>query len=278
MTTTLPVRCDESRCAVVDWSTIDPVGSADGYARVVGGCLCAVGLLEAHRHGFLAFPAPDQAAIETNRVLYGPQVAAGRTLRLDRGRVEPYSLTWFNPARRPRLRAGELRLPLSLGRQLRNRLSWTTTVDQRFAEVVQQCSVGRPRSWLTPQLALCLVQLHEQGWAHSVEVWDDEGDLVAGVVGVGVGRTFSCDTMFHRASGAGRCAVTALAHRLPADVWLDLQWTSDFASSLGAVPTSRTDHLATMRDDSPLVPRTGRAPASALCLPAGARRGRSSGG
>ena len=90
-----------------------------------------------------------------------------------------------------------------------------------------------------------MTALHEQGWAHSIEVWQD-GDLIGGALGVGVGRALSGDSIFSRRPEAARIAVADMAARLAqaGGVLIDAQWDSPFLRSLGAVLMPRDDYLA----------------------------------
>jgi len=77
--------------------------------------------------------------------------------------------------------------------------------DSAFEEVVRACS-EREWTWLVPARVQVAVALHKQGRAHSVEVWNRDGDLVGGVFGVDMGRIFISESSFHRESNAGKVA------------------------------------------------------------------------
>jgi leucyl/phenylalanyl-tRNA--protein transferase len=89
-----------------------------------------------------------------------------------------------------------------------------------------------------------MVELHEQGWAHSIEVWQD-GDLIGGAFGVGVGRALSGDSMFNRRPNAARIAVADMAARFAqaGGTLIDAQWDSPCLRSLGAELMPRDDYL-----------------------------------
>ena len=94
-------------------------------------------------------------------------------------------------------------------------------------------------------------QLHRLGWTHSIEVWDEQGELVGGLYGIEVGGLFAGESMFHRRSDASKVALMTLVDRLsagvaPADLGrrlLDVQWTSSHLASLGAVEMPRQQYL-----------------------------------
>ena len=74
----------------------------------------------------------------------------------------------------------DLRVTRSLRRSLRR---YRITVDIAFADVVDACrAIERPHGWISPDIRDAYVGLHRMGWAHSVEAWSEEGELVGRVV------------------------------------------------------------------------------------------------
>ena len=131
-------------------------------------------------------------------------------------------------------------------KQLRRGRAWTTA-DRAFGRVAEECRAGREPRWFTDALLASMTALHEQGWAHSIEMWQD-GDLIGGALGVGVGRALSGDSMFSRRPEAARIAVADMAARLAqaGGVLIDAQWDSPFLRSLGAVLVPRDGYLAAL--------------------------------
>ena len=68
----------------------------------------------------------------------------------------------------------------------------------------------RPGGWITPQFVKAYDRLHELGWAHSFECFDDDGELVGGLYGVRIGGFFAGESMFHAATDASKVALVAL--------------------------------------------------------------------
>ena len=130
-------------------------------------------------------------------------------------------------------------------RQLRNGPEWATTANRSFQRVTEECRGRREPRWLTDTLLESLLDLHQAGWAHSVEVWEGD-DLVGGAFGIGTGGTFSGDSMFHRRPNAARVAVADLAARWAhaGGAAIDAQWDSPFLRSLGADPMPRAGYLS----------------------------------
>ena len=116
---------------------------------------------------------------------------------------------------------------------------WQPAMDRAFADVVDGCAAARedpPGIWLTPRLAHLYDRLHAVGVAHSFELWDGDA-LVAGALGVTLGRAVLLETMFHTVPHAGNVNLVRTLERLrDAGVTLcDIQLISDHTRRLGAV-------------------------------------------
>ena len=87
-------------------------------------------------------------------------------------------------------------------------------------------------------------QLHELGWAHSVETFRD-GELVGGLYGVRINGFFAGESMFHTAPDASKVALVHLVRWLVATgaTLLDVQWTTPHLVSLGAIDVRRDEYL-----------------------------------
>ena len=125
---------------------------------------------------------------------------------------DPYGVAWWSPDPRPVLSVGQVHLGRNVRKQLR-RGDERTTANTRFRQVAEECRAGREPRWLTDPLLGSLIELHQQGWAHSIEVWLD-GDLIGGAMGIGIGAVISGDSLFSRHPGAASIAVADMAARL----------------------------------------------------------------
>ncbi|WP_122260647.1 leucyl/phenylalanyl-tRNA--protein transferase [Ornithinimicrobium cerasi] len=152
-------------------------------------------------------------------------------------------LGWWSPDPRGVLLPGDLHVSRSLRRSLRG---LEIRHDTAFAEVVAGCAApGRDGAWITPRIARAYQQLHHLGWAHSVEVWQDD-QLVGGLYGLAIGRLFAAESKFHRATDASKAAVVGLVRALEEDgrPWLlDVQWRTDHLATLGVREVSRSAYL-----------------------------------
>ena len=102
---------------------------------------------------------------------------------------------------------------------------------------------SRPHGWIDEPMLDTYTQLHELGWVHSVECWDD-GGLAGGLYGVSLGGLFAAESMFQHRPDAAKCAVLALVTLLQdvgdtARRLLDVQWSTPHLALLGATEISR---------------------------------------
>jgi len=166
-------------------------------------------------------------------------------------------LGWWSPDPRGILLPGQVHLARSLRRALTR---FEVTVDLAFADVVAACAdPRRPHGWISGEYVDSYRALHALGWAHSIEVWDAQGELAGGLFGVEVGGLFAAESKFHVRTDASKVAVVALAELLAADGdprrVIDVQWRTPHLASLGAVEVPRAIYLSAL-------------PAALACRPA----------
>lgn len=176
-----------------------------------GGDLQVDTLIEAYREGIFPWPADE-----------GP-------------------VWWWSPDPRAVIPPGGLHISRSLRRTLR-RGTFHCTSDTAFADVVAACT-DRPGegTWITPQMQHAYTQLHYHGAAHSIEVWDDNRELVGGLYGVAIGRLFCGESMFHRVNDASKVAMVATMRIIACSgfVLFDVQLPTAHLTSMGAIEISR---------------------------------------
>jgi leucyl/phenylalanyl-tRNA--protein transferase len=212
------------------------------------------------------FPDPRDALTEPNGLLaFGGDLSPSRLLAAYALGIFPWfsegePILWWSPDPRCVFRTDTPRINRSLRRQLAGK-HWQVTVDQAFDAVIRACAAPRDAesgTWLMPAMIEAYVQLHRQGHAHSVEVWDGER-LVGGIYGVAVGRLFCGESMFSAESGGSKLALIALA-RLLHDLgfpWIDAQVANPHTRQLGAIEITRTSFLQEVARLSRLSGRIG---------------------
>lgn len=156
---------------------------------------------------------------------------------------EDEPVLWWSPAPRAVLFPTDIKISRSLKKAIRNK-GFEITFDQAFTDVLEQCSTitrpGQEGTWLRDDLKAALIELHQQGYAHSVEVWLND-ELVGGLYGLAMGRVFFGESMFTKVSDASKVALVALAKQL--EVWqfrmIDCQMETDHLMSMGAQNMTR---------------------------------------
>ena len=116
----------------------------------------------------------------------------------------------------------------------------------RFREVMERCAdPTRDGGWITPEFVDAYTELHDLGWAHSIETYQN-GELVGGLYGVRINGFFAGESMFHIAPDASKVALVHLVRWLVATgaTLLDVQWTTPHLVSLGAADVSRDEYRA----------------------------------
>ena len=152
------------------------------------------------------------------------------------------AVAWWSPDPRGVIPLDGFHASRSL-RRMRPRFE--VTFDAAFAAVVAGCAdPSRPHGWIDGSFADAYGRLHDLGWAHSVEVWQD-GELAGGIYGVRIGGLFAGESMFHTRRDASKVALWALVDclRLDGASLFDVQWTTPHLGSLGAVDLPRAEYL-----------------------------------
>ena len=148
---------------------------------------------------------------------------------------------WIDPKRRGIFPLDGFHISRSLARDLRNS-PFRVTIDSDFAGVVAACA-DRSETWINADIATLYADLHQAGFAHSVEIWHQDS-LVGGVYGVAIGAAFFGESMFSHRTNASKMALAYLMHRLRAGGYqlFDTQFLTPHLASLGAVEIARADY------------------------------------
>lgn len=189
----------------------------------------------------LVFPPPDLASPE-GILAVGGDLTPERLLLAYRMGIFPWyceeePILWWSPDPRCVLFPGDIRISRSM-RQLLRKPSLEITFDRHFTGVVGGCRAPRKGlggTWIHDEVAEAYGRLHALGYAHSVEVWQEDL-LVGGLYGVSLGRCFFGESMFSTVSNASKAALITLARRLQSAgfVFIDCQMPSEHLQSLGA--------------------------------------------
>ncbi|WP_027369739.1 leucyl/phenylalanyl-tRNA--protein transferase [Desulfovermiculus halophilus] len=156
---------------------------------------------------------------------------------------ETSPILWWSPDPRLLLVPGEMHIPRRLTRFMRQK-TLAVTVNMSCPQVIESCAGVKRRgmkgTWLVPEMIAAYTHLHQLGYVHSVETWQ-EGRLVGGVYGVALGRAFFGESMFHLVSNASKVALVSLVQVLQryGVHFMDCQQTTRHLLSFGAREFSR---------------------------------------
>ncbi len=152
-------------------------------------------------------------------------------------------LWWWSPCERGIIPLERFRVSRSLRRSARH---FTCSVNTDFVGVVTKCAtVHDTGNWINREIIDAYTDLHALGHAHSVEVRNQQGELVGGVYGVRINRFFAGESMFHTETDASKVALAHLVQLMVLDgmVLFDTQWLTDHLGSLGGIAVPRETYL-----------------------------------
>jgi len=177
-------------------------------------------LIDAYSRGFFPMPADDPSG----------------------------GMSWWSPELRGVLPLRGFRATRSLRQSVKR---YEIRVDTAFDDVVAACAdPARDGGWIDDHIREAYRVLHELGWAHSVETWQEDR-LVGGLYGVAIGGLFAGESMFHAARDASKVALVALVELLSDEYLdqrlLDVQWRTDHLATLGVVEIPRLEYLAELQ-------------------------------
>jgi leucyl/phenylalanyl-tRNA--protein transferase len=202
------------------------------------------------------FPAVDKALTEPAGLLAaGGDLSAARLLAAYRRGIFPWyspdqPILWWSPDPRTVLFPQELKVSRSLTKSIRKG-RFSLRVNTAFAAVLAGCADPQLRpsgTWITQEMQVAYQQLHQQGYAHSLETWCN-GELVGGLYGVRLGKVFFGESMFSRVSDASKFALKALCESVaePLVAMIDCQMSTPHLSSLGARSIPRHEFLTLLQ-------------------------------
>jgi leucyl/phenylalanyl-tRNA--protein transferase len=171
-----------------------------------------------------------------------------------RSGIFPWSvnpITWWSPDPRAIFELHRFHVSSSLAKIIRKGI-FEVTFDQAFREVIGGCAEltpARRSTWITEEFISAYTELFHQGYAHSIECWEQKR-LAGGVYGVAIGGFFAGESMFHRASNASKVALFHLIERLRLQgfVLFDIQMLTPHTRQLGAINIPRDEYLSRLRE------------------------------
>ena len=186
----------------------------------------------------LIFPNPALAE-QDGLLAIGGDLSPARLLLAYQSGIFPWfsegePILWYSPHKRCVIYPDKIKISKSMQKIL-NQEVFKITFNQAFAEVIRNCATterkGQDGTWITNEMQDAYISLHQQGYAHSVEVWLAD-QLVGGLYGLKVNRVFCGESMFSHVSNASKAALIFLS-KMNIDL-IDCQLPNDHLMSLGA--------------------------------------------
>ncbi|MNI21362.1 Leucyl/phenylalanyl-tRNA--protein transferase [compost metagenome] len=198
-----------------------------------------------------AFPDPALAE-EDGLLAIGGDLSMERLLIAYSNGIFPWfsegePILWYSPHERCVIYPDRIKISKSMKQVLKQGI-FRVTLNQAFEEVILNCATtarkGQDGTWITTEMQQAYLNLHQNGYAHSVEVWQDD-KLVGGLYGLKINRFFCGESMFSHVSNASKTALIFLSE-LNIDL-IDCQLPNDHLISLGAEMISRERYMAMLQ-------------------------------
>ena len=157
--------------------------------------------------------------------------------------VNKRNLAWWSPIDRGVIPLDGLRITRSMRKSAQK---FTCTINEAFTDVMTLCgSMRTDGNWITREFINAYSDLHEEGHAHSVEVWNEADELVGGLYGVRINKFFAGESMFHIQTDASKVALMHLVELMTLDGMelLDTQWRTEHLETLGCIAIPREEYL-----------------------------------
>ncbi|WP_040394187.1 leucyl/phenylalanyl-tRNA--protein transferase [Catenovulum agarivorans] len=198
------------------------------------------------------FP-PAQLALESPNGLLaiGGELKPAWLLKAYKNGIFPWfnpgePILWWSPDPRGVIRPNQIHANKSLRKYLK-KSGFSYSVNRAFSQVIQNCATLRQKTdgtWITNEMIQAYIELHQQGHAHSIEVWQNQ-QLVGGLYGINIGGLFCGESMFHLVSNASKAAFNCLGQvcqQLNIQL-IDCQMVNPHLETLGVYEMSRDEFL-----------------------------------
>ncbi len=200
------------------------------------------------------FPPVEMAWSEPNGLLaFGGDLSPTRLINAYKSGIFPWynpdePIYWWSPDPRAVLFPEDMRISKSLRKSIRklSNIGYKIRFDTDFSSV-QSCAAPRVNSggtWISNDMYLAYLRLFNMGIAHSVEVWNQNDELVGGLYGIATGGVFSGESMFSKERDVSKTAFVALAWHIRH--WgfsvIDCQIENAHLVSMGAINIPRRQY------------------------------------
>lgn len=207
----------------------------------------------------LVFPDPHYGE-EDGLFAVGGDLSVDRLLLAYSNGIFPWysfrdrkEIMWYCPMQRFVIFPSEIHISHSM-RNLMNKEKYCVGMNEAFDDVIGECSKLRYNeqgAWLGEDMVKAYKELHRQGFAASVEVWDNNEKLVGGLYGVTIGRGFFGESMFSLVPSASKLALIFLAEFMQqhGGTIIDCQFETPHLKSMGGRHISYDEYMNILRQE-----------------------------
>lgn len=190
----------------------------------------------------ISFPDPELYDGHEGIIAFGGDLSVERIWFAYQHGIFPWynpgeEILWWCPDPRFVLFPDEIKVSKSM-KKILNRSTFTFSENKNFRDVIKNCQAvsrkGQSGTWLSDELMMAFIMLHEYGLAKSIEVWQND-ELVGGFYGLQIGNIFCGESMFAKVSNASKAGFIHFVetHRNELEL-IDCQSHTDHLESLGA--------------------------------------------
>ncbi len=203
------------------------------------------------------FPSPTLALKEPDGLLaIGGCLSPARLNLAYKSGIFPWfnekePIMWWSPSERAVIKTGNFHISRSL-KKVARKTKPIVTVNKAFEAVIKTCREQRLHAegtWINHQMLAAYSEMHALGFAHSLEVWDRNNNLMGGLYGVMNSGIFCGESMFFNQANGSKLAMWALVNWLKKNNahFIDCQLENPYLTSLGAKLIPRSEFLAKLK-------------------------------
>ncbi|WP_242156167.1 leucyl/phenylalanyl-tRNA--protein transferase [Aestuariivivens sediminis] len=197
----------------------------------------------------LWFPPVNEATRE-GLLAVGGDLSTERLVLAYRSGIFPWfeagnPILWWSPNPRFVLYPNRLKVSRSMKHVMR-KTAYKVTINKAFSVVIKECSKvkrsGQTGTWITNSMIDAYINLHQLGYAKSIEVWDN-ANLVGGFYGVDLNNGIFCgESMFTKENNASKIGFITFIQNTRYKL-IDCQVYTSHLESLGAEEISREAYM-----------------------------------
>ncbi len=208
-----------------------------------------------HQNNPVAFPDVDLATPE-GILAIGGDLSTKQLILAYKSGIFPWfnpgePIVWWAPPQRMVLFPETYKPSKSLQKTINSGI-FSVTFNENFESVITNCQTikrdGQDGTWISNEMLNAYCELHEQGYAKSVEVWF-QNKLVGGLYGIDLGKVFCGESMFSKKTDASKVALAWLVSYLKNNHYLllDGQVHNSHLESLGFTEINRASFMQILK-------------------------------